>query len=577
MSFVGHFTLSRRSRTDPIVELGRRSRADSAIFRTAIQSSKRFAFACTWRADQQPPDLIQILGTGDVEQMPELLASASGDFAFAFADLQRATLSLGLAPLSELELHVREESEGAVRVATDLAALIGERELPEIDMLGKALLSPAFFHEDRGFYRDLRPVHPGTLVHYSDGGRGVIRFWDPVLTADSRMELQPAGRQLRELLTEVVRERLDIVPYQKGSLLSAGRDSSAVTSVAAELMLSRGERLDAWTAAAFPGGAGLKGYLLDEAPVARQTAARFSNIDHHVRRPCRIDLCQRLDVIHRAIAVPVVQPLAVAWCEDVWDACERQGNRLLLSGDFGNYALSAGGPTYLDDVRRELGVVPYLASACSAFLAAPASARPLVSGLLGRHLRRPREDGAPILDFLKDDLLEACRQAFSGGASDGASYRQWLRQGLRVSIGPNDVVGIGRGLEMTDPTRDRRIVDFVNSLPADLLACPADRRRLFDAAFGDLLPPPVLRPKARGRQNVDWHFSYSPDQLRQGVERYSQSSQVRTFVDCEALCKALAHWPTGRSLAGPIYDRMVWGVLPAISMASFLFTRDCKD
>jgi hypothetical protein len=159
-------------------------------------------------------------------------------------------------------------------------------------------------------------------------------------------------------------------------------------------------------------------------------------------------------------------------------------------------------------------------------------------------------------------------------SGDARSYRQWLRNGIRISIGPNDVVRLGRRLEMTDPTRDRRLVELVHSLPARTLAGPANRRRIFDRAFGDLLPRQVLRPQARGRQNVDWHYNYRPDELRRGLARYAQSRIVREMIDCQALAAALDRWPDTRTLSGPVFEQMVWGVLPALSMASFLSSRD---
>ncbi len=496
-----------------------------------------------------------------------------GDFALAVVDGEADTLTLGLAPLSELELHVRVDADGTVRFATDLKDLIDPDEKPDVAMLGKALGMAAFFDEQRGFYPGVFPIHPGTLVRFSANGQEVHRFWDPARSDCMRTDVRTAGNHLRDLLEAVVTERLNVATERPASLLSGGRDSGAVTAIASHILERRGERLDAWTAAAFPGAESARGHVLDEAPIAAETARRWTNIDHHVVRPRQIDLCGRLDDIHRAVAVPIVQPLAVGWCEALWDDCVANGNRLLLSGDFGNYALSAGGPVYLDDVRREEGAWPWVKNAFNSLAAAPKGARGLVSGLLRRHLREGKSGASPIDPFLRGDLFEARRAAFERRPDRPASYRQWLRSGLRVSIGSNDVVSIDRPLVMTDPTRDRRIVDFVNALPASALAGPSDRRRLFDAAFGDLLPPSVLRPPARGRQNVDWHYSFVPSQLCKGIRRYSASPLVRSLVDCDALLGALDHWPSRRTLGGPIYEKMVWGVLPAVSMASFLYTR----
>jgi hypothetical protein len=240
-----------------------------------------------------------------------------------------------------------------------------------------------------------------------------------------------------------------------------------VTAVTATLLQKRDERLDAWTAGALPGVENDRGRLLDEGPLAAITASFFGNVDHHVLPPTQVDLCRRLDDIHRTVAVPIVQPLAVAWCETIWNACEGKGNRLLLSGDFGNYALSAGGLTYLEDVRLESGVWPWLASAAAIARAAPLRLRPLAGAMLGHRWQGRRNGGQPpIAPFLGGALRESWQDNAGDESGEARSYRQWLRNGIRISIGPNDVVRLGRRLEMTDPTRDRRLVELVHSLPA---------------------------------------------------------------------------------------------------------------
>jgi hypothetical protein len=195
--------------------------------------------------------------------------------------------------------------------------------------------------------------------------------------------------------------------------------------------------------------------------------------------------------------------------------------------------------------------------------------------MLGHRWQGRRSSGErPVKPFLKGALLQAWEDNAEPVSGDARSYRQWLRKGIRISIGPNDVVRLGRRLEMTDPTRDRRLVELVHSLPARMLVGPADRRRIFDRAFGDLLPRQVLRPRARGRQNVDWHYNYRPDEMRRGLARYAESRLVRETIDCQTLGAALDRWPNSRTLSGPLFDQIVWGMLPALSMASFLASRD---
>lgn len=569
MSFKGRFQ-PRKPAGDRLERLD--YRGDSRLFRSEHAVHGNCELVADARRDRGSAALVSSFMVGERLKADLCqIAEFDGDFAFALIDKNEPVLVLGLAPLSELELHFRLHPDGGVSFATDLRELIDDRERPDIGLLAKALHFGAFFEDEAGFYPGVRRVLPGTTVTFGDGGCRTERFWD-LPPPNVRLNKREAAHQLRAALERSVQSRLAAFAGLKASLLSAGRDSSAVTAIAARFLANTGERLDAWTAAAFPGVESDPGRLLDEAPVASITASRFSNVDHHIVRPAQIDLCARLDEIHAAVALPIVQPLAVAWCESVWDGCEAAGDRLLLSGDFGNYGLSAGGLVYLEDVRLEAGIVPWLRSAASIALASPAKLRPLAGAMLGRRWQDRRQNGPrPLEAFIRGDLREAW------GAHDdrqeSKSYRQWLRDGVRVSTTSNDLVRIGRRLETTDPTRDRRLVELVHSLPSKMLAGPADRRQIFDMAFGDLLPREVVRPHARGRQNVDWHYSYQPDLLKQGLGRYRKSALVREMIDCDALAAALEYWPATRTLHGPIFDRMVWGVLPALSMASYIYSR----
>jgi asparagine synthase (glutamine-hydrolysing) len=580
MSFEGHFQprgLKIDGRSGQSLRHGRiRSSADGLLFRSELLVEAHVGLVADVRYNQGSTEFDSHLFASDGRVADlDRLAAFDGDFAFALIDDREPALILGLAPLSELELHYRIAADGGVSFATNLTSLLTDGERPRVELLGKSLQFMAFFDEERGFYESVRQVQPGCVVIFRDGRREVRRFWDLSPSQIADMPDRTAAEALRAALERSVGSRLAGVPGAKASLLSAGRESSAVTAVAATLLHRAGERLDAWTAGALPGAENDRGRLLDEGPLAAITASRFHNVDHRVLPPARVDLCRRLDEIHRSVAVPIVQPLAVAWCETIWNGCEATGNQLLLSGDFGNYALSAGGLVYLEDVRLESGIPHWLANAAAIGLAAPTRLRPLAGAMLGHRWQGRRSSGErPVKPFLKGALLQAWEDNAEPVSGDARSYRQWLRKGIRISIGPNDVVRLGRRLEMTDPTRDRRLVELVHSLPARMLVGPADRRRIFDRAFGDLLPRQVLRPRARGRQNVDWHYNYRPDEMRRGLARYAESRLVRETIDCQTLGAALDRWPNSRTLSGPLFDQIVWGMLPALSMASFLASRD---
>lgn len=118
------------------------------------------------------------------------------------------------------------------------------------------------------------------------------------------------------------------------------------------------------------------------------------------------------------------------------------------------------------------------------------------------------------------------------------------------------------------------MVEAIHQLPSRMLFSARDRRPVFERAFADLLPREVLRTHLSGVQNADWHYSLNPSQLKRGLARYREVSRVQEFLDVDALASALDRWPTRRCLSGEQYRESVFGVLPALSLASFLWVEE---
>ena len=504
------------------------------------------------------------------------LAAQGGDYAFAMLDEQRKSLTLGLAPLSELQLfYFRDEQSGTVHFSTDLRTLVRERR-PGLDFqaLAQIYQIPIFQREAAIAYEGVRQLAAGTIVRFDETGQSVTRFWDVPEPQSERISLSEAADELRAALDQAIADRLLALPGAVGSQLSAGRDSGAATTACASALAKQGRQLDAWTAAALPGVVHAGTQLIDEAPLAGRTAARFGNIRHHVLGPEPFDLCTRLDQLHRELAQPLFQPIALGWCEPLWDAAEASGNDLLLCGDFGNYALSAGGPWFLQDVRAEEGTLRLLGQAGALALRHPGSLRSLVAQLRHRTFLAASWHSEPLAPFLKGDFARSWRRQHETGGEEQPPYRRWLQEGIAPHLHPKNIVRVGRQLECTDPTRDRRVVEAIHRLPSRLLFSARDRRPVFERAFADLLPREVLRTHLSGVQNADWHYSLDATRLKSGLARYRDVPLVRAFLDVDALAGALDRWPTRRCLGGEHYRESVFGVLPALSLASFLWVQE---
>jgi asparagine synthase (glutamine-hydrolysing) len=62
----------------------------------------------------------------------------------------------------------------------------------------------------------------------------------------------------------------------------------------------------------------------------------------------------------------------------------------------------------------------------------------------------------------------------------------------------------GWGVDMRDPSADRRLVEFCLSVPPEQFLAGGVPRSLARRAFADRLPPEVLRERRKGYQAADW-------------------------------------------------------------------------
>jgi asparagine synthase (glutamine-hydrolysing) len=128
---------------------------------------------------------------------------------------------------------------------------------------------------------------------------------------------------------------------------------------------------------------------------------------------------------------------------------------------------------------------------------------------------------------------------------NGFDTRLWCLR--RVDWGNNNkgVLG-GWGIDMRDPTGDRRLVEFCLSLPAAAYMQGGMPRSLARAALSDRLPERVLGERDRGFQSIDWHedMTASRDGLREEIERLEQVPAAAAALDLPRMRRLVEDWPT---------------------------------
>lgn len=491
------------------------------------------------------------------ESPPRLL----GDWAFAAWDRERRRLFLARDQYGHTALYYHATPR-FFAFASGHAGLFALPRVPR--RLNELHLAEVFFgwpgDGTATLWEDVRRLPPAHCLSVSASGAAVREYWRPHDAPEVRLGSDDAYvERFLELYGEAVRCRLRS-HRPVGSTLTAGLDSSSVTALAARELRARGQPLVAFTSAPREPPPDDGAALLDEWPLAHETA-EYVGVAEHVK--VGAEDASPLDALERTLAIhsePAPAALGHYWVHSMLSAARRRGLGTLLIGQMGNGTVSwTGGSLALAHlaatgawatVRRELvgesraGGVSVARVAWRRLVrpvAASAWARlrwrfgeprtvwarhmPLDPGFLGRsriarHMRRTE----PRIGWYS---------AFTPRAEQLAT----LMPGLTATGAFLHEIGAAYRLEMRDPTADLRLVEFCLGIPRDQFFRDGRSRWLVRRAMEGLLPPAVQWNTRRGAQSGDMtRLALGElDRIGRAVARVEASPLARQYLSMPLL------------------------------------------
>lgn len=389
-----------------------------------------------------------------------------------------------------------------------LYAIAAPRRLNEL-YLAQVLISWPAYHGPQTIDLDIQRLPPAHAMTVTPQGIRTWRHWRLEDTPElhlSHPEEYVEG--FLEVYDQAVRDRLR--SYRPvGVTLSGGLDSGSVTALAARALLAQGTRLTAFTAVPLfdtSRTAGPKRFG-DETCYAAATAAFWPNVDHHLLDSAGIT---PVEGIRRILAI-MPEPAHAAgnyfWILDLLDQAKAHGLGTLLTGQGGNATVSwTGAPELRSRMAafRKGGLKDGLRRNLPAWALRP---------VMAWRARGPQWTGAAIHpEFAR--RIDLSQRRIDAMRHDITLQESWQRpQDKRYAIIQPDASRIGdlwarqgaaAGMEVRDPTLDKRVMAYTLSIPDAIFDGPDGMdRHLMRAAMAGLLPDEVRLNTKRGWQSAD--------------------------------------------------------------------------
>lgn len=449
----------------------------------------------------------------------ECPAHLLGDFAFVLWDARLRRLFCACDAVGVKPLHYARAGS-LLCVASDARQVLQHpavsRRLDEIavgDYLASRATEPC-----RTFFRNVRRLSPGHRLVAESTGVHIDRFWE--LDPDART-VHPRDQDYVDhflaLFRRAVSDRLRTQAGSIGILMSGGLDSTSVAAVASRCAPAEGSRRLFSASFVFE-----RLQQCDERQLIQAVTAHL-DLEAELISAERFPVLDDPETRRPSLEAPFM----------AWDACFREalrrargrGARVLLTGHGGDDLLWGSRLVYADRLRRgdPRAVLEVLQAASAhrqawSWIVYHHLVQPLLSPAGDRALRRltGKDQGSNLPDWidagfarrtgLTDRMQETPPRRFPEAARqalyDHLRQTPWDRSAFWYDQHAADF-----GIEVRHPFLDRRLIEFLVSIPpAQLFRADLSKRLLRQAMIG-FLPETVRLRRAKTHLSAFLAFS----------------------------------------------------------------------
>ncbi|WP_437881945.1 asparagine synthetase B family protein [Pseudomonas sp. LRF_L74] len=500
----------------------------------------------------------------------QLLDHLIGDFAFAVWDKQQHSLFLARDHMGRRPLfyHQGNSAFAFASMPAGLLALPDVPMAPDQERVRHSLCLLPDSADNSYFSRinRLLPGHCATLC--ADGKFHTREYWRP--PTEERIQFKSDDAYVEgflDVLKEAVRCRL----RSSGSIatqLSAGFDSSTITSIAAHQLQDAGQSVHAFTSIPNPSGLPPEyNRVLDEGPRAAQISRLFPNIQHHLVRTDDQSIINMLQQMFTSCNRPAINVINLLYYTTIAQLAAKHGATTLLTGELGNFTISYHGSHILNSLlrdkkneallqqlywrlkdkssRRKLAIIRDMLMPSM-----PVSIQELLEKFLYKKpVQNSLSAGINPSMLNRHPHLRRHLQKLDKHQNIQSTYtesRMWRANLLRK----NDPAELNKGIlalagiDLRDPTADIRLIRYCQAIPVEQYRHNDTDRWLLRRAMQRYWPQEIISSRVKGVQGADWQLCVAAEQrqLLQEIQQQKNSPEIEQLLDVEWMEKQLSNF-----------------------------------
>ena len=456
----------------------------------------------------------------------------------------------------------------------------------EIDYTELANIYRVFltFSFGKTYYKNINYLSPGHSINLERNSQPAPKeYWSfrnvPRLKLKNEEEYFEA---FLDVFTQAVKCRLRNTK-KIGIALSGGFDSGSVATIAAHELRRQNRQLEAFSSVPYYEEVEndlRKTKVCNETNLIKDIANKSGNINCNFLTSENITPFEGMKRILEIVDQPVVGSANAYWLADLVDNAKESGIGTLLTGQMGNSTISYTGSHYIFDYLNPFnlyGIAKYLL-AMKKSKGLKFTVKKFIKSLI------------PYISFSQEALADkyaALNPKFKKNSFQNRLYQQKLKfiefkhsrmyQFYHILLSHYSCNywynhGAEAGIEITDPTIDRRLVEFCWSLP-DIIYCKYGfEKYLIKKSMKNLLPESVLNNKNKGIQASDIlpRLQHEKEVIENILLNFRKADQVRNFLDLEQLENTYQKIIYSKKTTSPIYNEIVATLMRGAMIGMFL-------